>query len=136
VANPIDSSTLYCNDIKYYETPVGDFSDGSGENDYANNAACKWQIKVDKTKHVKLEFDQLDTQGNADFVYVYSGTETLSENLLAKFSGQNIPPKVVSPGNEVLIWFVTDKTVSGKGWHISYSSVEDEPGFIFPNKKE
>ncbi len=136
VANPIDSSTLYCNDIKYYETPVGDFSDGSGENDYANNAACKWQIKVDKTKHVKLEFDQLDTQGNADFVYVYSGTETLSENLLAKFSGQNIPPKVVSPGNEVLIWFVTDKAVSGKGWHISYSSVEDEPGFIFPNKKE
>ena len=136
VANPIDSSILYCNDVKYYETPSGDFSDGSGDNDYANNAACKWQITVDKTKHIKLEFDLMDTQGNIDFVYVYSGAETLNENLLAKFSGQNIPPKVVSPGNEVLIWFVTDKAISGKGWHLKYTSVEDNPGFILPEKKE
>ena len=54
----------------------------------------------------------------------------------SKGIGLAIADKFASAGNEVLIWFVTDKTVSGKGWHISYSSVEDEPGFIFPNKKE
>jgi serine protease len=133
-ADPIDSTRLYCSETRYFEKPEDELSDGSEGHAYANNSACKWQITVDKTKRVKLIFDELDTQANVDFVYIFSGTSTLQENLLAKFSGHTLPPIIISPGNEVLIWFVTDKTITGKGWHCSYSAVEEAPGYILPEK--
>ena len=128
VAKGIDSTTLYCSGTKYLEASTGEISDGSGKGDYANNCSCKWQIKVATGKHVRLEFDQFDTQPKIDNVYVYQGSETLESNLIARFSGPTLPPVVTSASNEVLIWFVTDGTITGKGWHLKYTATDDAPG--------
>ena len=66
----------------------------------------------------------IDTQPNVDFVYFVDGKTAIQENFIAKFIGQNLPPVVVSRTNEVLIWFVTDKTATGQGWEFSYETVE------------
>ena len=132
----IDSTRLYCRETVYTNAAAGEISDGSDSNDYANNSACKWQITVDTSKRIKLTFDQIDTQDNVDYVYVFTGNSTLQENMIAKFSGHKLPPAIVSPGNELLIWFVTDSVISGKGWHVTYSSVDDPPGYTFPNKQK
>jgi len=131
-SSPIDSTTLYCSDIKYFDNPEGEISDGSGPFDYANNCACKWQITVPEGKHIKIQFDEFDTQAKTDFVWLFEGTKTLKENTLAKFSGPSLPPIIISASNQVLIWFVTDSSITGKGWHLKYKAT-DEPQGVHPS---
>ncbi len=124
----IDSTILYCSETKLFSDSIGQFDDGSGELEYANRASCKWQIQVPEGKRVKIQFTELDTQPNVDFVYIFNGDATLQENLLAQFSGNNLPPVITSFTNQVLIWFATDKSVTGKGWTLHFKAVDDAPG--------
>ena len=125
---PVDSPKLYCSGTKSLEGSSGEITDGSGSADYANNCDCKWQITVPEGKHIRLEFDTFSTQARVDYVYVFQGTGTQQENLIAKLSGPNLPPVVVSASNKVLIWFATDPTITGKGWHMRYTATDDAPG--------
>lgn len=125
---PIDSSTLYCGQTKHFTDTIGQFNDGSDGFDYSNNTSCKWQIAVPGGKRVKIRFSDFETQPNADFIYVFDGEATLQENLLAQFSGTDIPPVITTFSNKVLIWFVTDNSVTAKGWTLQYQAVDDAPG--------
>jgi hypothetical protein len=80
---------------------------------------------VPEGKHILIEFDELDTQPNVDFVWIFEGDSTLPENILAKLSGHNPPPHVLSRTNKVLIWFVTDGAVTSKGWKLRYTAVSN-----------
>ncbi len=120
----VDSTRLYCSDTRYLDLESGSIDDGSGENYYANKCSCRWIIRVPPGKRIKFTFDQMDTQANVDFVYLVDGQTAIPENFIAKFSGQNIPPVVFSRTNEVLVWFVTDKSISGQGWRLHYETVE------------
>ena len=124
----IDSTMLYCKETTLLLDSIGQFDDGSGPQDYANRSSCKWQIQVPEGKRVKIQFTELDTQPNVDFVYIFNGDATLQENLLAQFSGNNLPPVITSFTNQVLIWFATDKSVTGRGWTLHYQAVDDAPG--------
>jgi len=121
---PIDSSTLYCSGLKYLSNEKGSIDDGSGGNNYSNYCSCRWIITVPRGKRIKFTFDQIDTQANVDFVYFVDGKTAIPENFIAKFSGQNMPPVVVSQSNEVLVWFVTDSSSTGQGWRFHYEAIE------------
>ena len=120
----IDSTSLYCSGTSYLIIESGTIDDGSGKNNYASNCSCKWIITVPAGKRIKLTFDRMDTQPNTDFVYLVDGQTAIPENFIAKFSGQNIPPVVVSRTNEVLVWFVSDSNSTGLGWQFHYETVE------------
>lgn len=119
----IDSTTLYCKDTQFITQETGTLTDNSSDENYANNSECKWQLTVPKGKRIRIEFDSMNTQANVDFVWIFDGTATLPDNLLAKFSGTNIPPVITTLSHEVLIWFVTDATTTGKGWKLKYKTV-------------
>lgn len=131
-ALPIDSTKLYCSDTRFYENLTDQFDDGSGPHNYAGNSSCKWQIKVPDDNRIKLTFDAFDTEAKTDFVYLFNGTETLPENLLAKFSGPDLPPVVVSVSNQVLLWFVTNKDGAHRGWNLKYEATQLPPGILPP----
>ena len=97
----------------------------------ANRVDCKWLITVPVDKRVRLEFDAFDTQAKTDFVWIFEGEGTLPENILAKFGGPDFPPIVISGSNQVLVWFVTDGSVTSNGWGLNYTATEDTPG-VFP----
>lgn len=120
----IDSSRLYCEANRTLELEEGSIRDGSGTNDYANGCNCQWQISVPEGKRIKLFCDSLDTEPNMDFIWIFDGTATLPENLIAKFSGHSLPPVITSRSSQVLIWFVTNEKATGKGWSIRYQAVE------------
>jgi hypothetical protein len=120
----IDSSTLYCREKRYYELNKGTISDGSRASPYANNSDCKWQIRVGEGQRVRLRFSDFDTQAATDFLYLFDGESTLPENIIARFSGPDIPPVVTSRTNRVLVWFVTDSRVTGEGWTLEYEAVD------------
>ena len=120
----IDSTRLFCNGIKYYRDTAGEFTDGSRSENYANNCSCKWLIIAPAGKRIKFEFSEFDTQAKTDFVWLFDGEAAIPENIIAKFSGPDIPPAVTSGTNKVLVWFVTDENVTGKGWKLKYTLVD------------
>lgn len=116
---PVDSSKLYCSEQKLAELPQGFIEDGSGEENYAGNQACKWLIRAPAGQRIRVRFEQLDTEPKIDFVYLFDGNGT-HERIIAMFSGNELPPEVTSLGNQVLVWFVTDDIRHGKGWKLYY----------------
>jgi hypothetical protein len=119
-----DSTTLYCKDITYINQSEGEIEDGSGIYNYANNCSCKWLIKVPDKMRMRIEFTEMDTEANVDYVWIFEGNSTIPEYLLAKFSGQNKPPIITTLTNETLIWFVADKKKNGKGWKFKFSAID------------
>lgn len=124
---PIDSSILFCRERVNITEPEGTITDGSGPENYANNCNCKWIITAPEGKRIRLEFDQFDTQAKIDFVRLFAGDATLQEAALAMFSGPDKPPVIITPTNQVLIWFVTDGTQTGQGWQLQYRFTDEAP---------
>jgi serine protease len=120
----IDSTLLFCTGIQELDGESGTINDNSGDEYYANNSSCKWQITVSPGKRIKIEFEELDTQANVDFVWLFSGNSTLSENLIAKVSGARKPPPIITLTNELLVWFLTDGSNTAQGWKMKFSAVD------------
>jgi serine protease len=122
-AQAIDSSYLYCSETVHLTAKNGIITDGSGEENYANNSSCKWELEVAKDKKIKILFDEIDTEAKIDQIYIFSeyGTES---PILAIFSGQNLPPQIITWTNKAMIWFVTNGSTNHKGWKLSYEEVE------------
>jgi len=73
-----------------------------------------------------VQFEAIDTQAKVDNVYLFTGTSTIQDQLMARFSGKQLPPVIISPTNEVLVWFATDRSVTAAGWTLRYVAT-DEP---------
>jgi hypothetical protein len=121
----IDSSTLYCQGTQTLNQDSGTIEDGSGNSPYAHDCDCKWQVKTKPGTRVQVDFSQMSTQGNLDQVHLFNGTTTQQMQLLAMFSGQTLPPAIVTPSNELLVWFVTAHTGTGQGWRMHWRAVPE-----------
>ncbi|MDA8686708.1 S8 family serine peptidase [Robiginitalea sp.] len=126
-AKPIDSTTLYCQNnpvLVNVEGEIGYLEDGSNEFKYTNDCSCKWIIKGPENKKIKLIFEEMNTEANHDLVYVFNGNSTMQESILARFSGDKLPPVITSSLNEVLVWFVSDSQKAGEGWRLRYEMTD------------
>jgi serine protease len=122
-AQVIDSSTVYCSETIHLNAPSGMITDGSGEENYANNSNCKWEREVAPNKRIKINFEEMDLEAKIDQIYIFSDFGTESP-ILAIFSGQNLPPQITSWSNKVLIWFVSNNMSNQKGWTLKYEEVD------------
>lgn len=120
----IDSTSLYCNGIVEITKESGTINDGSGDENYANNSSCSWHITATNRKRISLSFSKFDTEANVDFVWIFDGTKALPENVIAKFSGEKIPPEVISRSNKIKVWFITNENNSKKGWVLNFNGVD------------
>ncbi|MFD2941783.1 S8 family serine peptidase [Flavobacterium notoginsengisoli] len=122
---PLDRSTLYCSGKNDIAELSGEISDGSGtENNYAEECDCKWQITVPEGYRISIAFTEMDTEEKIDNVFLFDGEYAIPEYAIARFSGTNLPPIVVSRTNSVLIWFTTNDTNNRKGWKLIYQAVK------------
>jgi hypothetical protein len=121
-AEPIDLRTLYCRDtVHLFEE--GTIEDGSGSHDYTYDNDCKWLITAPEGKVVEFSFTEMDTQPRIDLIYFFDGSGT-HEEIMAVLSGTEIPPVLKTWGNQVLVWFLSDSEVQGKGWKAEYRFVD------------
>lgn len=127
-ALPIDSTKLYCSDTKELTESSGIITDGSGIDTYANLSSCKWLIKVTDGKRVAISLQKLDLEEDVDQILIFNGNNTRQENLLARFSGTQLPPRMVTNTNEILIWFTSNSSITQDGFEIHYEAVDEEPG--------
>lgn len=117
-AETIDFSKLYCSGTREIKVE-GTITDGSGSAPYSAHSDCKWLITAPEGKVIRIKFDEMDTEANTDLVYFFDGLGT-HEKIMAIFSGGDIPPELITWGNQVLVWFVTDGQNEGRGWQANF----------------
>lgn len=115
----INFSTLYCDGTEQLKAE-GTINDGSGANDYSPASDCKWLITAPEGQVIHFRFVEFDTEARTDFIYFFNGAGT-HEDIIARFSGPDIPPDLTTWHNQVLVWFVTDRQNQAKGWKAEVS---------------
>lgn len=101
-------------------TCSGNFSDGSGSNNYTNNLSCSWLLAPTGATTVTLTFLSFSTELDYDFVKIYDGSNS-SAPLLGSYSGTTLPPVLTSSGATLFVQFTSDQSVVGGGFTASYS---------------
>lgn len=126
----------YCSGSTTLTAPNGTFSDGSNNNQYANNSECSWLIQPPNATDITLTFSAFNTEQNYDGVAVYDGVDNTAP-LLGQFSGSSIPNSVTSTGGSMFVEFLTDPAERDNGWTANYTSttVGIEESFLSNNLK-
>lgn len=133
------SSTLpvFCHGMVTTEEPSGTFSDGSGPYNYNHNSFCRWFLKPADASYITITFNEFDLEDENDYVQILQ----LPNNVLGTFSGNTIPPPVVSTSNEVMIIFRSNNFYNAQGfsaeWAVDNVGVKERETLtglnVFPN---
>lgn len=109
----------------------GTVTDGSGDENYAFDANCSWNITPSNATSVTLHFTQFDFS-NEDHITVYNGTDVSTASILWQFSGSNPPANIVSNTGALKIVMVSDNYVERAGFSANWNSNgyedPDDPG--------
>lgn len=98
--------------------PSGSFQSSNFPNNYPNNEYCTWEIQVPQGKKVRLEFEELRTEENKDFVFIYDTGKT---DPVVAFSGVKDKPRAItSSGNSLRVRFITNGDNFNNGFKVSY----------------
>lgn len=126
-----DNPEEFCSGVAVFTDAQGQISDGSEDDDYANNTHCGWLIQPEGADKVVLQILALNTEKDADMVVIYDGADNTAP-ILGEFSGNELPEGVIeSTGSSVFVEFYTDQDAKGMstaetsaGWTIKYGANE------------
>ncbi len=117
---PRENYPEYCQGNITLAANRGTFTDGSGPENYQDNQSCSWIISPEdpEISGIQLSFTAFNTTVG-DVVTVYDGPST-EYPVLGQFTGDELPPLLVSSGNEMLVVFESDEENSAQGWQTDY----------------
>ncbi len=104
---------------------AGLLSDGSGSNNYPNNADCEWIIAPPGAQKVVLTFTLVDTERDYDLIAVFRCTDTSCSyrTELAEFSGYiTSNPSYTSDTGIMLVTLYSDSDVTSAGFSASWNT--------------
>ncbi|CAM4689639.1 unnamed protein product [Lepidochelys olivacea] len=118
------------------------------ESNYPAGISCSWHIIAPPGQVVELTFGKFDVEDDTycryDYVAVFHGGATDDSRRVGKFCGDRAPGPIYSEGNELLVQFVSDLSVTADGFAASYTvkspaeaadkALKPAPG-IFPGSK-
>uniref|UniRef100_A0A3B5KND9 Procollagen C-endopeptidase enhancer b n=1 Tax=Xiphophorus couchianus TaxID=32473 RepID=A0A3B5KND9_9TELE len=97
---------------------------------YPAGISCSWHITVEPSNVIEVKFEKLDLESDLycryDYVALFNGGETDDSRRIGKFCGDRAPATIVTNGNELLVQFVSDLSVTSDGFMAHYSSVPPE----------
>nr|XP_014424835.1 procollagen C-endopeptidase enhancer 1 [Pelodiscus sinensis] len=118
------------------------------ESNYPAGISCSWHIIAPPGQVVELTSGKFDVEGDPhcryDYVSVFHGGASDDSRRVGKFCGDHAPGPIYSEGNELLVQFVSDLSVTADGFAASYvmkshseatdKATKPAPG-IFPGSK-
>lgn len=110
---------VYCSGTTLLTDLTGDISDGSGNKNYINSSLCKWKINPAGAGSVTLVFTGFDLPDSLDVLRIF---DQATSELLATYTGSQIPEPVTAFSGKMLLMFYTNKSVTGQGWEGYYTS--------------
>ena len=119
----IDFEKQYCSGRLTIDEPAT-ISDGSKDNNYVPLSDCEWLIEAKPGKSIHIEFTELEIDPS-DKIYLFRGDKRRQRDLLATFSGDQLPPKMIIKHGQALLWFVSEKEGETQGFsaNISWENV-------------
>ncbi|XP_069375307.1 procollagen C-endopeptidase enhancer b [Paralichthys olivaceus] len=94
---------------------------------YPAGISCSWHISVEPSNVIEVKFVKLDLEPDTycryDYVALFNGGEKDNSRRIGKFCGDSAPGTVVTNGNELLVQFVSDLSVTSDGFMAYYTSV-------------
>ncbi|XP_032184103.1 procollagen C-endopeptidase enhancer 1 isoform X2 [Mustela erminea] len=97
------------------------------ESDYPPGISCSWHIIAPPDQVISLTFGKFDLEPDTycryDSVSVFNGAVSDDSKRLGKFCGDTAPGTISSEGNELLVQFVSDLSVTADGFSASYKTL-------------
>uniref|UniRef100_W5N761 Procollagen C-endopeptidase enhancer a n=1 Tax=Lepisosteus oculatus TaxID=7918 RepID=W5N761_LEPOC len=97
------------------------------EKDYPAGISCSWHIIVESNMVIEVTFDKFDLEHDSycryDYVAFFNGGESDDSRRIGKYCGDIAPGTIVSNGNELLVQFVSDLSVTSDGFMATYTSI-------------
>ncbi|CAG2112441.1 unnamed protein product, partial [Medioppia subpectinata] len=92
---------------------------------YPPQRDCVWLLEVDNGRQIVLNVTDFELEGGSgcrfDFLEIRNGREERSP-LIGSFCGKTIPQTITSHGHVLYLRFKSDRTMSAKGFEITYDS--------------
>ena len=108
---------VYCSGITTVTAPTGSIEDGSGNKKYSNSSMCRWKIIPADGMPVIFNFTSFETFDSLDIVKIY---DLQTQELLATFTGNQLPPQVTAASGKMMILFMTNNKGNAQGWSGEY----------------
>ncbi|KAL4659590.1 procollagen C-endopeptidase enhancer 2-like [Arapaima gigas] len=97
------------------------------EKNYPAGISCSWHITVEPDMAIEMKFEKFDLEHDNycrfDYVALFNGGQNDDSRRIGKYCGDVVPKIVVTDGNELLVQFVSDLSVTSDGFMARYSSV-------------
>ncbi|KAJ8387896.1 hypothetical protein AAFF_G00149310 [Aldrovandia affinis] len=97
------------------------------EKNYPAGISCSWHITVEPDMVIEVKFDKFDLEPDSycrfDYVTFFNGGEKDDSRRIGRYCGDQLPDIIVTNGNELLVQFVSDLSVTSDGFMASYISV-------------
>ncbi|MCF8301712.1 MAG: C10 family peptidase [Bacteroidales bacterium] len=117
----------YCNaQVDTLDFFTGTITDGSGPENYLNNAEGKWLIAPEDNaiQQMQITFERLRLADESDSLILYDGPDP-SYPILAAFSGIDSTYAVTSTQDQVFVHFKTNGEGTDLGWHLTYYAFDE-----------
>jgi len=97
--------------------------------EYSNNLDEVVKIATEVGKVLVLEFTTFDIEPMDDCIFdSLTIIDVDGTTLMEKSCGNDLPPQITSRTNQVQLEFITDSSVTGRGWVINVSSASEGEG--------
>ncbi|KAM4037174.1 procollagen C-endopeptidase enhancer 1 isoform 2-T2 [Anomaloglossus baeobatrachus] len=108
-----------------FEKPQGSITSPNWpENNYPSGVSCSWHVVAPKDQVVELSFGKFDIEEDSycryDYLAIFNGGSTDNNLQIGKFCGDVPPATIYSDGNEMLVQFVSDLSVTADGFEAFY----------------
>ncbi|XP_076015472.1 procollagen C-endopeptidase enhancer b [Genypterus blacodes] len=94
---------------------------------YPAGISCSWHISVEPSNVIEVKFEKLDLEPDTycryDYVALFNGGERDDSRRIGKYCGDRPPGTIVTNGNQLLVQFVSDLSVTSNGFMALYNSV-------------
>lgn len=104
----------------------GTLTDPGGSNgNYPDQHRATYLIRPEGATSIELDFQELDLEGTPakpyDYLDIYDGPD-MNGRFLGRFTGNQVPDKLIAQSGAVFIEFRSDCQVNEAGWRIKYKA--------------
>lgn len=133
----------FCSNNTVLTASEGTFGDGSGRFLYRNGQSCRWTIQPPNATSITLNFENFDTEADKDMMKVFDRAYPTTPLAVISGTYTTPPESVTAPSDGMMIMFVSNKSVRGQGWKVSYTitvGTDESKAFenlaVYPNPTE
>ncbi|XP_070564554.1 cubilin-like [Ptychodera flava] len=110
-----------------YTTAPGSISSPLHPDDpYPHSSSCIWIIdlmdvaEVEVTYRIRMSFSEFDLEETYDKLLIGDGIDP-AQGASVELSGSTLPKDVITAGTKAWLWFTSDNSIHGAGFHLTYS---------------